>query len=213
MPEVKEKLESGALVADVGCGAGGALINLAQAFPKSQYFGFDIFAPNVERATLHAQQAGVSDRVKFEQRDVAEGLPQHYDVITTFDVVHDASDPLGFVCSVRTALKDDGSYVLLEIACSDNLEENLGSIGAITYGTSLLYCMTTSLATGGAGLGTMGLPEPKLRGVDRCRRFQQHRPCLGRQFQHPLRGQTLAGSGEIHREHAKTFSPEKYPRS
>ena len=75
MPEVKEKLESGALVADVGCGAGGALINLAQAFPKSQYFGFDIFAPNVERATLHAQQAGVSDRVKFEQRDVAEGLP------------------------------------------------------------------------------------------------------------------------------------------
>ena len=84
-------------------------------------------------------------------------------MITTFDVVHDASDPLGFVCSVRTALKDDGSYVLLEIACSDNLEENLGSIGAITYGTSLLYCMTTSLATGGAGLGTMGLPEPKLR--------------------------------------------------
>ena len=163
MPEVQAKLETGALVADVGCGAGGALINLAQAFPKSQFFGFDIFAPNVERASLNAQQAGVSDRVNFERRDVVEGLPQRYDVITTFDVVHDAVDPLGLVGAIRTALRDDGSYVLLEIACSDQLEEDLGSLGTITYGTSLFYCMTTSLAAGGAGLGTMGLPEPKLR--------------------------------------------------
>ena len=137
MPEVQAKLETGALVADVGCGAGGALINLAQAFPKSQFFGFDIFAPNVERASLNAQQAGVSDRVNFERRDVVEGLPQRYDVITTFDVVHDAVDPLGLVGAIRTALRDDGSYVLLEIACSDQLEEDLGSLGTITYGTSL----------------------------------------------------------------------------
>ena len=163
MPEVQEKLETGALVADVGCGAGGALINLAQAFPKSRFFGFDLFAPNVARATLNALQAGVSDRVGFEQRDVAKGLPRRYDVITTFDVVHDAVDPLGLVSAVRAALNDDGSYVLLEIASSGQLEENLGSLGTITYGTSLFYCMTSSLAAGGAGLGTMGLPEPKLR--------------------------------------------------
>ena len=163
MPEVQEKLEKGALVADVGCGAGGALINLAQAFPNSQFFGFDLYAPNVERATLNAQQAGVADRVKFWQRDVVEGLPERYDVITTFDVVHDAVDPIGLVGAARKALKDDGSYIVLEIACSDQLEENIGSSGTVKYGTSLFYCMTSSLAGGGAGLGTMGLPEPKLR--------------------------------------------------
>ena len=165
MHEVQEKLERGALVADVGCGAGGALINLAQAFPNSRFFGFDVYAPNVKRASLNAQQAGVADRVEFEQRDVVEGLPEPYDVITTFDVVHDAVDPIGLVGSVRKALKDDGTYIVLEIACSDQLEENFGSSGTVKYGTSLLYCMTSSLAVGGSGLGTMGLPEPKLREI------------------------------------------------
>ena len=165
MPEVQEKLERGVLVADVGCSAGGALIKLAQAFPNSRYFGFDIHAPNVKRASQNARQAGVADRVKFERRDVVEGLPERYDVITTFDVVHDAVDPIGLVRAVRKALKDDGSYIVLEIACSDRLEENLGSLGTIKYGTSLFYCMTSSLAGGGAGLGTMGLPEPKLREI------------------------------------------------
>ena len=163
MPEVQEKLDRGALVADVGCGAGGALINLAQAFPNSRFYGFDLYGPNVERATLSAQQAGVADRVEFQQWDVVEGLPELYDVITTFDVVHDAVDPMGLVGAVRKSLKDDGSYIVLEIACSDQLEENLGSSGTVKYGTSLFYCMTSSLAGGGAGLGTMGLPEPKLR--------------------------------------------------
>jgi SAM-dependent methyltransferase len=163
MPAVEEKLASGCSVADVGCGRGRALIKLAQAYPKSRYIGYDVFAPTVTRATAYADIAGVSDRVKFKQWDVARGLPEKYDIITTFDVVHDAVDPLGLIRSIRRALNPGGRYVCLDINCSDKLEENAGPLATLFQGVSILYCMTTSLAHNGAGLGTVGLPESKLR--------------------------------------------------
>src|SRR5262249_459556 len=94
MPEVKALLERGCDVADVGGGRGRGLIKLAQAFPRSRYVGYDNFGPTVARATASAREAGVADRVRFEERDVSKGLPAEFDVITTFDVVHDAVDPL-----------------------------------------------------------------------------------------------------------------------
>jgi SAM-dependent methyltransferase len=163
LPEVKAMLERGADVADVGSGGGRALIKLAQAFPNSRYVGYDAFAPAVARATANAEAAGVADRVRFEHRDVALGLPAQYDIITTFDVVHDAVDPLGLLRSIRQALRPDGIYACLDINSSHKLEENAGPLGALFHGVSLLYCMTTSLAHHGEGLGTLGLHEPKLR--------------------------------------------------
>ena len=163
MPEVAAKLTQGVRVADVGCGRGRALIKLAQAFPNSRYSGYDIFAPTVERATANAQAAGVGARVRFQQRDASQGLPEQYDVITTFDVVHDAVDPVGLLRAIRQALHAEGVYVCLDINCSDKLEENSGPLGAMFHGFSVLYCMTTSLAGGGAGLGTLGFHEPKVR--------------------------------------------------
>jgi len=136
---------------------------LAQAFPNSRYTGYDIFGPTVARASAYADIAGVSDRVKFKQWDVSKGLPEKYDVIATFDVVHDAVDPLGLIRSIRQALNSGGRYVCLDINCSDKLEENAGPLGAMFQSVSILYCMTTSLAHNGAGLGTVGLPESKLR--------------------------------------------------
>jgi SAM-dependent methyltransferase len=160
MPDVQAKLERGAQVADVGCGRGRALIKLAQAFPNSRYMGYDVFGPTIERATANARAVGVADRVRFAQRDVSKGLPEQYDVITTFDVVHDAVDPAGLL---RTDGITDGIYVCLDINCSEKLEENSGPLGAMFYGFSVLYCMTTSLAGGGMGLGTLGFHEPKVR--------------------------------------------------
>src|SRR6266436_8979207 len=75
MPEVQANLERGALVADVGCGQGKALIKLAQTYPQSRYVGYDSFAPSIEQAKANAEAAGVADRVRFEQRDVSPGLP------------------------------------------------------------------------------------------------------------------------------------------
>jgi 2-polyprenyl-3-methyl-5-hydroxy-6-metoxy-1,4-benzoquinol methylase len=163
MPDVLAKLEQGALVADVGCGQGKALIKLAQSFPRSRFVGYDSFAPFIQEATANAQAAGVAERVRFEHRDVSEGLPEQYDVITTFDVVHDAVNPRRLLRVIRNALRPDGRYVCLEINSSDKLEENIGLLGAFFYSCSVLYCMTTSLAEGGEGLGTTGIPEPIMR--------------------------------------------------
>jgi 2-polyprenyl-3-methyl-5-hydroxy-6-metoxy-1,4-benzoquinol methylase len=163
MPEVQAKLERGALVADVGCGQGKALIKLAQTFPHSHYVGYDNFAPSIEQAKANAEAAGVADRVRFEHRDVSDGLLEQYDVITTFDVVHDAVKPRGLLRAIRDGLRPGGRYVCLEINSSDKLEENIGLVGSLLYGFSVLYCMTTSLAHHGEGLGTTGIPEPKMR--------------------------------------------------
>jgi SAM-dependent methyltransferase len=163
MPDVKAHLERGCDLADVGCGRGRALIKLAQAFPRSRYVGFDNFGPTIARATANAREAGVSERVRFEERDVSKGLPAQFDVITTFDVVHDAVDPLQLLKSIRKALRPGGVYVCLDINCSDKLEENTNPLGAMFHGVSVFYCMTTSLANKGAGLGTLGFHEAKVR--------------------------------------------------
>jgi 2-polyprenyl-3-methyl-5-hydroxy-6-metoxy-1,4-benzoquinol methylase len=162
VPDVEAKLEAGARVADVGCGRGRALVKLAQTYSKSTFVGYDMFGPSVEVATSKAKAAGVDDRVRFEMRDVSRGLPEHFDIILTLDVIHDAVDPVGVLRAIREALRDDGVYLCLDINCSDKLEENAGPLGAMFLSFSVLYCMTTSLAHGGVGLGTVGLHEPKL---------------------------------------------------
>jgi 2-polyprenyl-3-methyl-5-hydroxy-6-metoxy-1,4-benzoquinol methylase len=163
VPDVEAKLREGALVADVGCGSGRAVLKLAQAFPKSRFVGYDAFEGQLSRAIANAERAGVGDQVRFELLDVAQGLPEQYDVITTFDVIHDAVDPRGLLRAIRQATKDGGSYVMLEINCADRHEDNIGPLAAMFYGFSVFYCMTTSLAHGGEGLGTCGMPEAKVR--------------------------------------------------
>ncbi|MGN6170263.1 MAG: class I SAM-dependent methyltransferase [Solirubrobacteraceae bacterium] len=166
VPEVREKLEQGAKVADVGCGAGRALIKLASAFPNSTCSGYDAFEGQLTRARQNADAAEVGGRVTFERRDVAaEGLPQRFDLITTFDVVHDAVDPLALLKAIRAGLEPGGTYLLLEINCADHAHDNQGPIAQVFYGFSVFYCMTSSLAHDGAGLGTCGLPESSIRAL------------------------------------------------
>lgn len=156
LPDVETKLQAGSRVADVGCGRGRALTALAEAYPASTFVGYDAFEPSIERARANAEASGVADRVTFEACDGSKGLPETFDVIFTFDVVHDAVDPRGLLRSVREALDPDGVYVCLDINASHRPEENAGPLGALFYGVSVLYCMTTSLAGGGEGLGTCG---------------------------------------------------------
>jgi len=175
MLDVKALLERGCDVADVGCGRGRGIIKLAQTFPRSRYAGYDHFGPTIARATANAREAGVSDRVRFEERDVSKGLPAQFDVITTFDVVHDAVDPLQLLQSIRRALRPEGVYVCLDTNCSDKLEENANPLGAMFHGVSVFYCMTTSLANDGAGLGTLGFHEAKVRELCEKARFSSVR--------------------------------------
>jgi SAM-dependent methyltransferase len=176
---LEERLRDGVLVADVGCGTGRALIRLAEAFPNSRFHGYDVAEAAVEGARAAVKAAGVEDRVEIRLLDASAGLPERYDVISTFDVIHDSSDPRGLLAAVRGALKPDGVYVCLEIASEERLEDNSGPMAALKYGFSVLYCMTTSLAKGGAGLGTCGVHEARLRelgleaGFTRVRRIAE----------------------------------------
>jgi len=163
MPEVQSLLEAGADVADVGCGRGRGLVRLAKAFPASTYTGIDVFEGTIEAARAVVARAGVSDRVKIQHADASADLPGSYDVVFTFDVVHDAVDPAGLLRQIRGALKPGGRFVCLDINASDHLEENAHPLGALFHGCSLLYCMTTSLAHGGTGLGTLGFTEQVAR--------------------------------------------------
>ncbi|HZR55732.1 MAG TPA: methyltransferase domain-containing protein [Terriglobales bacterium] len=162
MEGLQAKLKNGADVADIGCGSGLALITMARSFPKSRFVGYELFGPSVARATANAEAAGVADRVRFEQRDVVDGLSQQYDLITSFDVLHDIANPAAVLRGIQNALRSDGTYLLLEIRCSEHLEENRGPIAAILYGTSVCFCTPTSLAYGAEGLGTMGMPGAKV---------------------------------------------------
>lgn len=162
MPQVVEALNAGASAADVGCGSGRAAITIATAFPNARVFGFDVHPGSIERARANARSAGIGERTTFEVRDGTK-LPENaFDFISTFDVVHDSVDPVALLRSIRKALKPGGSYLMTEINVSPNLEDNLGTMGRMMYSMSTLYCMTVSLAHGGAGIGAC-MGEPKAR--------------------------------------------------
>lgn len=153
-PHVMQRLSGGGSLVDVGCGSGQAAIVLAEAFPAARITGWDIHPESIERARRNAANAGVEDRVHFEVRDGVELPADTFDVVTTFDVVHDTVDPSGLLRSIRRALTPDGTYVAVEMNAASDVEENIGPVGRLLYSMSLLYCMTTSLARDGAGLGT-----------------------------------------------------------
>ena len=174
MPQVVEVLSNGGSSADIGCGSGRAAIAIASAFPKAKVFGFDQHPGSIERARSNAKAAGVGDRISFEARDATQ-LPEHqFDFISTFDVVHDSVDPAGLLRSIRRAMKKDGTYLMLEVNVSPNLEENIGPTGKMMYSVSTLYCMTVSLAHGGAGIGAC-MGEPKARELVAEAGFSQFR--------------------------------------
>src|SRR5215831_16579320 len=162
MPQVVERLKAGGTAADIGCGGGRAAIMIAQAFPAARLMGYDIHAESIERARRNAEAECVADRVSFEALDGAQLPSGKFDFVATFDVVHDAVDPMGLMTAIRRSLKDDGTYLVQEVNVSDKLEENMKPLGKMVYSISTLYCMTTSLAHGGAGIGT-AMGENKAR--------------------------------------------------
>ena len=162
---VEEKLKAGGTVADVGCGYGVSTILMAQAYPKSRFFGFDYHAPSIEWANKSAQKAGVSDRVTFEVASSKAFPAREYDMVAFFDCLHDMGDPVGASRHVREALKPDGTWMIVEPFANDQLEENLNPIGRVFYSASTMICTPASLSQEvGLGLGAQA-GETRLRDV------------------------------------------------
>jgi len=161
---VREKLEAGADVADVGCGHGASTLILAKAFPRSRFRGFDYLQPSIDAATERARAAGVADRVTFEVAS-AKAYPGRYDLVCFFDCLHDMGDPVGVSAHVKTSLQPDGTWMLVEPFANDNVEDNLNPIGRLFYSASTLICTPASLSQEvGAALGAQA-GEARLREV------------------------------------------------
>ena len=143
---VVEKLERGGKVADVGCGHGASTILLAQAFPNSTFVGSDYYQESIDIATARAQEAGVADRVTFELAPAAGYSGKGYDLVTMFDCLHDMGDPAGAARHVRETLADDGTWLIVEPAAGDRVEDNLNPVGRVYYGFSTLLCTPASLS-------------------------------------------------------------------
>lgn len=160
VPGLKEKLEAGATVLDVGCGGGRACLAIAAAFPRTRVYGFDVHAPNIERARARAAAAGVEDRVSFEARDCTKLPRAEFDLVLAMDVVHDAVDPLGLLTAMRNALAPGGVCLIQEFNVSADPAKNVNPMAKLFYASSTCYCVHVSLADRGAALGAcMGLEK------------------------------------------------------
>lgn len=162
---VVARLEAGAKVADVGCGHGASTIILAQAFPRSTMHGFDFHGPSIEKARLRAAEAGVEDRVQFEQASAQDFGDDAFDLICFFDCLHDMGDPVGAARRAHAVLKPGGTVLLVEPFANDSLDENLTPVGRLYYAASTCVCTPNSLSQSvGLGLGAQA-GERRLRHV------------------------------------------------
>jgi 2-polyprenyl-3-methyl-5-hydroxy-6-metoxy-1,4-benzoquinol methylase len=160
VPGAVERLRAGALVADVGCGAGAALLEMAKAFPESHFHGYDISQHALARAEANRKESGLAN-ARFHDA-LVDPLPDdgRFGLVTTFDCLHDMTDPAGMMHAIRKAIRDDGIWFIADIKAQPSYEENVAKnpMAAMMYGTSVLTCMSSALSEpGGAGLGTLGL--------------------------------------------------------
>jgi ubiquinone/menaquinone biosynthesis C-methylase UbiE len=150
------RLHAGIDALDVGCGRGKALMIMAKEFPESTFLGIDISEQSMKQANEEANSLGLSN-LRFEMRDAADpGLASGFDLIMTFDAIHDQARPDLALSAIHAALKPDGVYLMQEIAGSSHPHENIDHpLGPFMYAVSCFHCMTVSLAEGGMGLGAM----------------------------------------------------------
>jgi SAM-dependent methyltransferase len=159
-----EKLNAGAKIADVGCGHGHSTIIIAEAFPRSLFWGFDIHPESIDAARCNARKHGVEDRVTFEIAGAQSYPAQGFDLICFFDCLHDMGDPVGAARHARESLSPNGTVMLVEPYANDRVEDNLNPIGRLYYSASTTLCCAHSLAEEGMALGAQA-GEKKLAKV------------------------------------------------
>ncbi len=159
VPGLTDRLATGIRVLDVGCGSGHILNRLAELHPNSRFTGIDLSPEAIGTARAEASHKGLRN-VEYMVRDLSDfhetAEPEAFDVITTFDAVHDQARPLSVLRGIHRALKPNGVYLMQDIKGSSHVHNNITHpIGTFLYTVSCMHCMTVSLAQGGDGLGAM----------------------------------------------------------
>lgn len=176
---VASKLEAGATVADVGCGAGVALLAMAEAYPSSEFHGYDPCSHAIDRTAVKVKELGL-ENVRLNVAS-GEALPSEstYDFVITFDCIHDMTRPADVIAAIRRSIRPDGTWLIKDIRSKPRFEDNLANpLLAMFYGFSVSACMSSALSElGGAGLGTLGFnPEVAERMTSKAgfTRFKMH---------------------------------------
>ena len=175
---VTARLAAGTTVADVGCGAGGALLLMAAEYPNCRFLGYDISQYALRRAAEKRQEAGAANVSFHDPRD--EPLPDDASVgfITTFDCIHDMTHPFEMMQALRRAIAPDGTWLLVDIKAHETFAMNVqkNPMASLMYGISVLSCMSSAMsAPDGAGLGTLGLSAARAEDMARAAGFTQFR--------------------------------------
>ena len=181
-----ERLTAGCVVADVGCGGGVALLEMAKAFPASTFHGYEISEHAIARAEQSRREREL-ENASFHHA-LSEPLPQdaRFDFVTTFDCLHDMTDPLSVMSQIRSAIREDGIWLISDIKAFDSYEENAerNPMAALMYGTSVVTCMSSALSEeGGLGLGTLGFSQNRAREMVSAAGFGRFEPI---DFGHPV---------------------------
>jgi SAM-dependent methyltransferase len=151
---VEAKLRSGARVADVGCGLGASTILLAEEYQQAQLMGCDYHEGSIELARKRAADAGVAERIDLEVASAQDFPGTGYDLVSTFDCLHDMGDPVGAARHIRQSLADDGTWLIVEPFAADTVADNLNPVGRVYYGFSTFLCVPSALSqAGGHSLG------------------------------------------------------------
>lgn len=173
---VVERLRAGARVADVGCGAGGAVLRMAREFPASSFVGYDISSYALARANERLNESKLTNARFADPR--VEPLPtdNSLDFVCTFDCIHDMTHPANVMAAIRSSLKNDGVWLLVDIKAHDGFALNAkkNPMAPLMYGISVLSCMSSALSVpGGAGLGTLGLSATTAEEMTRAAGFSR----------------------------------------
>ena len=175
---VVDRLTSGAHVADIGCGAGSAVLLMAAAFPRSTFVGYDISRHALDRAGEKQTTAGLTNARFCDPRDSPMPADHSLDLVTTFDCMHDMTHPQQVMELIRASLTDDGTWLLVDIKALDTFEQNVvkNPMASLMYGISVLSCMSSALSEAdGAGLGTLGLSANMARAMAQRAGFRRFR--------------------------------------
>jgi len=153
---IDSQLEAGLDVLDAGCGQGKALVAMAEHYPQSRFTGYDLCTDAIAEATRMADAKGLQN-IRFVVKDLSSFNEQaQYDLITTFDAVHDQKTPQNLITDLHRALKPSGVYLMQDIGGSAHLENNMSfPMASLLYSLSCSHCTPISIGQGGEGLGTM----------------------------------------------------------
>ena len=157
VPGLTGRLDAGIRVLDAGCGRGRIITRLAELYPRSRFVGMDLSRQATAYAREEAARAGLTN-VEFVEIDLSTfdvtADPDAFDLVTTFDAIHDQARPLSVLKGIHRTLKSDGVYLMQDISGTGHVDKDVAHpLGTFLYTVSCMHCMTVSLAQGGEGLG------------------------------------------------------------